>query len=372
MDLLKFRYAELGKSGSRDYVYFYAFNPVKDKLERVRYYLNNISDTNRNRYAKKLIREINDRLDNGWNPFITDKEKKKFTPIREALAFVLKFKLMYIKERSAPNYRQRMKALTDWLEKKKVIDKPLFEFNEDIALEYMNHLIFKENIKGRTFNNYLIDYRTFFNTLIKQKYISSNPFHAVQQLPETETTKRPFTQAEQERYKKYVLQNDYDFYITSMYCYYCALRPNEITQLRVDNVDLVKGVITVDGDKSKNRKKRIIPIFGKFLEELKIYLEGYPKDFYLVGKGFKPGSSYIYPTRIAEHFREIAIELKIPDTVYFYSLKDTCADRLLDSGFNIKTVRDLFGHSSIAITDEYLKRFRSIVDQKLITHFPEF
>ncbi len=372
MDILKFRYAELGKSKSREYVYYYAFNPAKDQLERIRIYLNNISDNNRDRYAKKLIRELNNRLDAGWNPFVNDSEKKKYTPIKDALAFVLKLKLMYIKARSVPNYNQRMRALTQWLEKRKYLERPVIDFTENIAIEYMNNLIFKENIKGRTYNNYLLDYRTFFNTLIKQKYISSNPFHAVVRLPETESTKRPFTEVEQTKYKEFVLNYDYNFYITSMYCYYCALRPQEITLLKIENIDLVKGYITVDGDKSKNKKKRIIPIFGKFLEELKVYLEGYPKDFYLVSKGFKPGISYIYPTRIAEHFREIAIPLNISDTVYFYSLKDTCADRLLDAGFSIKTVRDLFGHSNIAITDEYLKRFRSVVDKRLITEFPEF
>lgn len=373
MDVLKYRYAELGKSKKQEYVYFYAWNPQKESLDRVRLYLyKTMSPGNRDRYAKKLIREINDKLDAGWNPFISEREKKKYTPIREALAFVIKLKMMYIRKRSAPNYNQRMRALTEWLEKKKYIDKPILEFSEELAIEFMNNLILKSNIKGRTYNNYLLDYRTFFNTLKKQKYITINPFHAVERLPETETAKRPFSDDEQKNYKEYILSKDYDFYITSMYCYYCALRPQEITLIKIEDIDLVKGYITVYGDISKNKKKRIVPIFGKFLDELKVYLNGYPKHFYAVSKGFKPGQSYIYPTRIAEHFRDIATPLNISDKVTFYCLKDTCADRLLDAGFSIKTVRDLFGHSNIAITDEYLKRFRSVVDKRLITDFPEF
>lgn len=101
-------------------------------------------------------------------------------------------------------------------------------------------------------------------------------------------------------------------------------------------------------------------------------MEGYSKYFYAVSKGFKPGSGYIYPTRIAEHFRDITTPLNISDKVTFYCLKDTCADKLIDAGFNIKTICDLFGHSSIEVTDKYLKGFRSNVDQRLIHSFPEF
>lgn len=66
-DFLGFRYAEMGKSGDRVYVYFYARHPETQKLERKRVYLSHIkSKANRIRYAKRLISHINNKLEQGW------------------------------------------------------------------------------------------------------------------------------------------------------------------------------------------------------------------------------------------------------------------------------------------------------------------
>jgi hypothetical protein len=37
----------------------------------------------------------------------------------------------------------------------------------------------------------------------------------------------------------------------------------------------------------------------------------------------------------------------------------------------MNAIRDLFGHSSIAITEKYLKRIKGTINEKLITDFPE-
>jgi integrase len=142
--------------------------------------------------------------------------------------------------------------------------------------------------------------------------------------------------------------------------------------LKVKNVDLVKGIIHVPGEISKNKKFRMLPVADAFLGELREYLHGKNPEWYLCSSGFKPGPTYIFPTRIAERFREIALKLSLPDTVYFYSLKDTCADRLVEGGFSVKTIRDLFGHSSIAITDEYLRSFNVQAFDQLRKEFPPF
>jgi len=120
----------------------------------------------------------------------------------------------------------------------------------------------------------------------------------------------------------------------------------------------------------KTRKKRIIPIAKPFLKILIEYFKNYPSGYFICSKNLKPGDIFEHSTRIAEKFRDIAHQLKIPPEVKFYSLKDTAADRLLENGFSPKTIRDLFGHSSIAITDAYLKKFRNIIDERLINEFP--
>ncbi len=371
---LPFRYAQRSTGSTRDYVFFAAQDPTSDdfKLKRKRIYLDHIQDAKtRDRHAKKLIQHINSLLDAGKNPFIEKEDNKKYTTIDKALTFVINFKSLYIRKRTQHSFDSRMKILREWLEKKKLLQKFIFEFTEDMAIDFMNSLVPDRKIKGRTFNNYLLDYRTFFNTLIKNRYITSNPFHAVGKMPEQDVDKRPFLPEEATGYFNYLKKNDPDFYIISLYTYYLALRPAEICRLKISDFWLSKGVVVVPAGKSKNKKKRIIPIAKPFLELLKEHFKNKPAGLYVCSKKFIPGVLFEHSTRIAEHFRDIANYLNIPSEVKFYCLKDTAADRLLEKGFTVKDIRDLFGHSSIAATDAYLKKIRTIVNARLIETFPE-
>ncbi|MGE0638397.1 MAG: tyrosine recombinase XerC [Bacteroidia bacterium] len=371
--LVNYRYAELSAIGQRWYVYYYVVNPASGILQRMRVYVDRQkSEANKKRLARKLIDTINNRLDEGWNPFIAEKDVKQYTPVLKALDFALTYKLSYLRERSKPNYRQRIRYLTEWLKKNNHDRKFIFEFSENMAIQLMNELMMSGKLEGRSYNNYLIDYRTFFNLLVKQKYIATNPFHAVGKIKERAKTKQPFTVDQQQRYSDYLKEHDYDFYIISGYCYYCALRPNEIVQLRVQDIVFEKQMFRVPPEIAKNDKVGLIPIADVFFNELVKYLASTPKHYLLCAKGCKPGTEKIYPTRIAEKFREIADILEFPPSVQFYGLKDTCADRLDENQFTIKTIRDLFRHSNIAVTDEYMKGINPRMDERLKTQFPKF
>lgn len=368
---LPFRYARRADSTTRDYVYYAAYDPGSGSLRRKRIYLDHITDSRlRDRHAKKLIEHINELLDVGRNPFIDQENNKKYTTIDSALTFVMDFKGLYIRPRSKQSFDSRMRVFREWLEKNKLLERYIFEFTEDHALAFMNELFISRKIRGKTFNNYLLDYRSFFNLLIKNKYIVTNAFHAVSRMPEVETDKRAFRNDEMARYFNFIKARDFNFYVISLYCYYLALRPAEICRLKISDFWLEKGVVIVPGSKSKNKKKRIIPIAQPFLEILKKHFAGAPSGYYICSKKFAIGFETEHSTRIAERFRDIANRVQIPREVKFYSLKDTAADRLLEAGFTPKTIRDLFGHSSIAVTDKYIKSIRNTIDTRLIENFP--
>lgn len=369
---LPYRYAQRSSGETRDYVFFAAFDPVKGEMRRKRIYIDHIKNKKtRDRYAVRLMDHIDKNLDAGKNPFIEDTNKKQYTTIKEALQFVLDFKNMYIRKRTKHTFDSRMNVLTEWLEKKKMMGNFIFELTGEVAMTFMNSLITERKIKGRTWNNYLIDYRTFFNTLIKNNYITKNPFHSVDKMREECTNKRPFTSEEVKKYFDYVKKNDYDFYVMSLFCYYLALRPAEICRLHIFDFFLDKEMVIVPAASSKAAKRRIIPIAKPLQAILKDYFRQFPSGSRICSQKFKPGTVEIAPTRMAEHFRIIANHLGISKEVYFYSLKDTAADRLMEAGFTPKTIRDLFGHSSIAITDVYLKKIRTSIDRKLIDQFPD-
>ncbi len=370
---LDFRYAQIGKDKKRAYVYFYAKHPEYGKLERKRIYINSYKDKRtQTRHLNRLTTLINNRLESGWNPWIDDSEnKKKYTSIKDSLDFVFTYKSKFIKPRTMPQYKQRVTFLNNWLEKTGKLEAYIFEFNDDLAIQFMNWLLMENNIKARTFNNYLLDYRTFFNTLVKQRYLNKNPFHSIDRLPETDAEKRPFTVDEQKKYVNYVKKHDYNFYIMSMMVYYTAIRPIEICRLKISDIHIIDGFIKVPARSAKSKKARVIPLANEFAIQLKTFISKYPDNYYVCSKGFKPGTIHEDSTQLAKRFRIIADKLDFPKEVKFYGLKDTAAERLINSGFNIKDIRDLFGHGNIATTDAYMKKFVMMINPRLVTDFPK-
>jgi len=371
-EILGYKPAKLYKAGTRLYIGFYIVDPSTGKLIRRRSYVNHIEDpVLRNRYVSDAIKKINEKLREGWNPLITDQSGKIFTRFVEVLDEIFEYKKAILRRRSVHTYSSRVKTIKEWLDKIGKGKILVYEFNEQMAGDLMDYLIKEKKIHGINYNNYIIDFRALFNGMVQKGYIKSNPFKTIVRLPEQSKFKQPFDRDQSETYVNYLKENDYDFFIISGYTYYCALRPNEIVQLRVKNINLEKQFIEVPAEIGKSRKQRRVVISDEFLQELEPYIEKFPSDYYICSAGMKPGKTKIYPTRIAEHFREIADRIGLPKEIFFYSLKDTCAERMMEAGYSAQDIRDLFGHSSIAITDNYLKRRNPHQNEKLKKNFPK-
>ena len=368
--MLNYKYAEVSK-GKKWYVHYMVINPASGKLARKRIYLQHIKDAKlRDRYARKLCNKINDKLDQGWNPFITEKSNKQYTEIRKAFDYLLVFKGSYLSKRGIDTYKSRIGVFLEWLKKQKMDNVFVFEFKDSHAIAFFDYLLLERKLSGRTFNNYLLDFRTFFNFFIKQRYASENPFVAVSELPETEKEKQPFTQEEATLYRDYCVEHEQAFYVISGLCYYCGLRPVEITRLRVGQVDRANRLVKLPGTSTKSKKNRTVPIPDVFWPLLEKFIDNANAKDYVCGSGYAPNAQPIAATRIADKFRAIARRIGLPEYVKFYGLKDTAAERLDQSQVGLKTIRDLFGHQNIATTDAYMRGFRNRELEGLRTTFP--
>lgn len=95
-----------------------------------------------------------------------------------------------------------------------------------------------------------------------------------------------------------------------------------------------------------------------------------PPLFHLVGHGGVPHRDRQWPTRMAERFAAIRTIVGLPEHVQLYGFKDLAAMRMLEAGFTPADVRDHFDHSSLDITDKYLKRRIGVVNSGIRDRFP--
>ena len=128
---------------------------------------------------------------------------------------------------------------------------------------------------------------------------------------------------------------------------YTGMRKGEILTLKWENVDLEKGLITIDQTNSTSKKMRRIPINSvvrKLLLEQKLKRAG-SKHVFLSSKGtpYKRHDSLKRAYSLALKKAEI-------EGLRFHDLRHTAATRMVELGFSIVAVKEILGHSTLDMT----------------------
>lgn len=369
--MLQFTFPELKTTGNDWYVYFSALHPVTKTMKRKRYRLNHLGGSRaaRLRAGRQLQRELTTKLNNGWNPFTEARPDLQMHSMAQALDFCMSYKAADdLRFNTMRTYRQRMQVFREWLDKHGHLDNPASDFMPPAAEQFCDYIKIDRGVGPRTFNNYLNDMKTFFNLLIKKRYVNYNPFVHMS-IRQCDTKKRePMNEKQIRRLFEYLRAEEPHFYFLCGYCFFSAIRNTEMTRIQVGDVNTNDGFITVHSENSKTRKIRYAAITSdRFTADLQNYLSQYPKNYYLAGPGFQPVAVRHpkYGQRITEKFNRIAKKLRLPKHATFYSLKDSMGIYLLDKGATVRDLQALFGHTRISTTDKYVVKYQPEIDHRL-------
>lgn len=125
-----------------------------------------------------------------------------------------------------------------------------------------------------------------------------------------------------------------------------GMRRGEILNLRWRNVDLKKRLVKVE--QTKSGTSRVIPINGCLYNELVKAKEASGKAEHLFPN---PETGLPY-TQVRKGFKNACQKAGVKE-LRFHDLRHTFATRLIESGADIITVRDLLGHFSVRVTQRY-------------------
>lgn len=360
--LIKFKVAQLCK-GQEWFVYYYATNPVTQKLERKRIKLNWIkSKTERRRYALVLMDDINRRLYSGWNPFEEEINPRGYQQLLEILQGFLSLKERELRMDSMRSYRSFIKIIGEWLTitgKEKITCEG---FKKRDAIDFMEWAYVKRNLSSRTFNNYKLFYTTLWNWLKENEYVSINAFEKIS----TKTSKgknRVLIESEtRDLIKNHLEATDYNFLVISMLVFHALIRPKEISHLKPSYFDLEKQAITLPGKITKNGQNRYPTISNSLLHYLKNWdFNGAGPDEYIFSQKLKlsnqfvPGNTNIDPREFTRRWGKMRKELKLDERMQLYSLRDSGIIQLIRNGVTLEEVMKQADHSSLEVTTIYVK-----------------
>ncbi|MFZ4705422.1 MAG: tyrosine-type recombinase/integrase [Bacteroidales bacterium] len=383
---------DFGGDLSKQWFVFYSYrNPKTSRMVRFKTSqgLCNIEKRLRYRNAEKLITELSNKLNNGWNPFVDEqdviyddqlkyhhvaekhfKAKGKNRTFRLIMSNWLKERKPVIAQSTYQTYQSKFRIFLDWLKVTGRDQNDASTFLEADAKLFINHLFEKRQIGQTMVRQYIIILGQIFKMLVKKETIARNPFEEIKIRKVDKIPARYFNDTVLTRIKNEMKLKDTQLWMAVQFQYYCFIRPKELRFMRVSDLDLQGNSLTVRREVSKTNKTRVVVIpeqFKDYLESLKI--DTYPKNYYLLSLEGTPGIKPVGKNYLWNHWTKIRTALNLSTDYKLYSFKHTGAVRLSKSA-SVKDIQMQLGHHSLDQVDQYLRQMKAIDSVDLRERFP--
>ena len=339
-------------TGKNWYVDFLAYDPVEGKMRRKKYMLDS--------RAIEIIATLTAKLRNGWNPWAEASTERQYARFDDVTALYLKYidKLTAngtLKKKTAYDYQSRMNMLQEYNMSRAVPILYIYQFDQAYMSDFLDYILLDRDATARTRNNYRTWLSAFCTWLTEKKYIESNCVEKIKFLSEGEKMRSAFTPGDLLRLKEYLQETNAHFLLACMMEYYTFIRPDELSNIRLGDINIKEQKVFVSSAISKNRRDGMVGLNDSLIRMM-VQLGTFDNtsDCYLFGKDFKPSQKKADSRIFREYFNKVRAFLRFPRCYQFYSLKDS-GIRDLANAAGIVVARDQARHSDISTTNKYLK-----------------
>jgi integrase/recombinase XerC len=218
----------------------------------------------------------------------------------------------------------------------------------------------REAYATRTIKRILASTRSFYRYLASIQHIATDPtavFHNLA-IRSPQRNPHPLVPGDRESLVKNLKTYDLEsqkISLVVLFGYHCGLRVSEIAHIRIRDIDLSQKLVTVIG---KGDKERTIPMTPVVANLLLLYLKNRPDPScpYLFSS---PRSSNlpIHPDYLETWVKKAAhwANLDHADELTVHVLRHSFGTQLAEAGASVYEIRDLMGHSSIMVSENYVK-----------------
>ena len=351
--------------GKESYIIFNAYYPPTRSMRRKRIKLNYIhSKTLRKKRANELMVRLVRMLHEGWSPW-DDLENDGIIVFADAIndykAHIQHdYNIKLLKVSSFITYQSYLKVMDQYLETHKI--KFLDQFDYGFMIAFLDWIMYDRNNSARTYNNYCSFLVTLCEFFVKKKYLSENPALLIKKIPKSRLEKKHdlFTSEDLTELFRRLQVSNKKYLLACYFEYYCLIRPNELWQLKVADVNIQDQKVMVSAKISKSSRTDVVTL-PRIVIDLLLDLDimSKPKNCYIFGDKFEtcttPGHKKMFSnfwTRFIVSPRGLFPELK-DKHVCFYSLKGTGITNMLENNVPSIMVQHQARHKHLTTTEIY-------------------
>ncbi|MBM7624128.1 tyrosine recombinase XerC [Sporohalobacter salinus] len=228
--------------------------------------------------------------------------------------------------------------------------------------EFLGDIILAQDNSPATRNRKLYSLRSFFNYLIKQDLLESNPTHVIEATKSNLQAEPIYLRLDDaKRYIKTIRDSNSslairDLAIVKVFIH-CGLRVSELVNLNLDDIDYQDESIKFYG---KGNKERYVPLHGDVIETIKKYLtyretitpsnEDAKEALFLSTRGNR-----INVRTVQKMVKKYAKKAGVRNAskITPHKLRHTFASLLYQKTKDLRVLQDLLGHSNISTTQIY-------------------
>ena len=347
--------------GKTCYVDFFCLDPIIGKMRRKKYHLDKFKTVaEKKARGAEIITSVTARLRSGWNVWIKTDSTREHTPFAECLELYKAYLSRSeengtMKSKTAYGYLSYLGIFMDWLQLRIVPVKFCYQVDTLLLTDFLDYVLIDRESSPRTRNNYLIWLSTFCAWMVEKGYLKENPSSKIKKIKEDVKKRSDLSTTELVTLQTHLNKTNKHFLLACLMEYYTFIRPIELAQIKLENIQIKEQRVFVPGAISKNRRDGMVGLNDEIIRlmvELKIFDR--PGHSYLFGKDFKPSETMADSRIFREYFVKVREALKWDDSKQFYSLKDSGIRDLANSE-GIVVARDQARHSDISTTNKYLK-----------------
>ncbi len=349
------------------YVVFYVPSPDNGQLQRFRKRCNLAGYTKRQQkqFAQDYAIMINDKLRHGWTPWDDNSRTSGDVPLGMLIDLYLDGKRLRIRDSSMKTITNLVARIRELLQERGMDKWLCSAFTPIHAQQIADRFLLGHTISPVHFNACINQCRAVFSYAMERGAITANPFAKIRKLPVRDKNRRLFEQDELDRLMAHTKETMPWYHLACQLTYRCFIRPQELICLKVSDVDLQQGVVTIKSEHGKTGKKRqIILPYSLWDLTKELGLGSAPGHYHIFSSlDYRPGLKRSGENRLGRYFSSFVRPVLGFDThLVFYSLKDTGITHFLQRGGSIGDAQYQAGHSKASMTAQYVGTNKATIE----------